>query len=334
MTLRCPDTSSRETRDGARMKTRYLLLSFVSLLACSTPDSAPAPAETRSTSTPSALEAAHEAYLQSDWLTMSDRLRDVLLDRAASALVRENAFELLDKAYEATNGKLPSRFEKPKGVRVIKLGSSRGQHAWATYRTNFLYLQVDPGLGPHVTDIVVRTLPGPAVLDRAGGIGEVRVTPLAEEGIDEVVIEAKNVTTPVEDGVASIHVGFDDGRVIDTWTLVRGLASSASPEISVPSTSMTFSEESPTFEWTAFRSPEYAPFEGRTLSVYVSEDKTDKTAWDHWTGEPGELSRIKVAKKLAPGSYWLAITAGEERMFGPIRMSRQSQRGVPFSIVR
>jgi hypothetical protein len=331
MTLRCPDTPLVETRDGARMKTRYLLL--LSLFACSSPEKGPAP-EPETRGAPSALEAAHEAYLRSDWLTMTDRIHDVLLDRTSTALVNENAFELLDKAYEATNGKLPSRFEKPKGVRVIKLGSSRGQHAWATYRTSFLYLQVDPGLGPHVTDIVVRSLPGPAILDRAGGLGEVRVTPLPDEGIDEVVIEAKNVTTPIADGVASIHVAFDDGRVIDTWTLVRGLASSASPEIQVPSTSMTFAEESPTFEWAPFRSPEYAPFEGRTLSVYVSEDKTDHAVFDHWTGEPGELSRLKVTKKLAPGSYWLAITAGEERMFGPIRMSRQSQRGVPFSVVR
>lgn len=333
MTLRSPDTSFRASGHGGGMKTHHLLaLSlFPSLLACSAPETAPPP-EARSNA--SALEAAHEAYLKADWLTMEDRLHDVLLDRTSSELVRENAFDLLDKAYEATSGKLPSRFTMPKGVRIIKLGSSRSQHAWGTNRTNFLYVQVDPGMGAHVTDITVRSLPGPPVLDRASGLGDVRVTPQVAQGIDEVVIEAKKVTTALADGVASIHLAFDDGRVVDTWVLVRGLASSASPEVAVPSTSMTFADESPTFEWTPFRSPEYAPFEARTLSIYVNEDKSDATAWDHWTGEPGETSRIKVAKKLAPGSYWLAVTAGEERSFGPIRLARQSQRGVPFSIVR
>jgi hypothetical protein len=105
MTLRSPDTSQRETRDGARMKTRTALFLSASMFACSAPEAAPPPPETRAT-TPSALEAAHEAYLKSDWLTMNDRLHDVLVDRTTSPLVKENAVELLDKAYEATNGKL------------------------------------------------------------------------------------------------------------------------------------------------------------------------------------------------------------------------------------
>src|SRR5205085_10148909 len=89
---------------------------------------------------PSSLDAAHEAYLRSDWLTMNDRLRDVLVDRSSTELVRENALELLDKAYEASKGKLPSRFELPPGFAVIKLGSKRGKHPFSTFRTNYLYV--------------------------------------------------------------------------------------------------------------------------------------------------------------------------------------------------
>lgn len=37
---------------------------------------------------------------------------------------------------------------------------------------------------------------------------------------------------------------------------------------------------------------------------------------DRWTAEPGELSKTKIDKKLAPGSYWFALSAGENRKFG------------------
>jgi hypothetical protein len=336
MTLRCPDTRARETRDGARMKTRtLLLLSVVSLFACSSPEDAnapPPPVETRST--PSALEAAHEAYLRSDWLTMTDRIHDVLLDRSSTGLVKENAFELLDKGYEATQGNLPSRTTLPAGMRVVTLGSMRGQHAYATYRTIYLYVKLDRGLGTHVKDISVRTQPGDVpVLDRAAGIGDVRLTPQPGEDVDEVVLEAKDVPSALPDGVATIRVSLDDGRQLDSWIIARGMASSASPEIATPTQSATFADPSPTFQWTPFRSPEYAPFEYRVLSVYVENEQTKKVAFDHWTMLHGDLASIKVDKKLDPGSYWLALTAGEDRKFGPINLARTSQRGVPFSVV-
>lgn len=331
MTLRCPDTSFGGTRDGARMKTRYLLL--LSLFACSSPEPTSAsPAETRST--PSALEAAHESYLRNDWLTMSDRIHDVLLDRASTTLVKENAFELLDKAYEATHGNLPSRLKLPPGIQVITLGSMRGQHAYATYRTIYLYVKLDRGLGTHVKDISVRTQPDNLpVLDRAAGIGDSRLTPQEGENVDEVVLEAKDVSAALPDGVATIRVTLDDGRAVDTWVLARAMGSSASPEVASPTQSATFADPSPTFEWTPFRSPEYAPFEYRTLSVYVENEQKKSVAFDHWTMNYGDLARIKVDKKLEPGSYWLALTAGEDRKFGPINLARTSQRGVPFSIV-
>jgi hypothetical protein len=210
----------------------------------------------------------------------------------------------------------------------------RGQHQWATYRTIFLYVKLDQGLGAHVKQMSLRTQPGNlAVLDRASGIGDVRLTPQPGEKADEVVLEAKNVDAALADGVARIHVSLDDGREVDTWVLVRGMSSSASPEIATPIPSATFSDPSPTFEWTPFHSPEYAPFETRTLSVYVSDEQTKTAAFDRWMANPGELARMKVEKKLAPGSYWLAISAGEVRKFGPIHLARTSQRGVPFSIV-
>lgn len=335
MSLRSPDTSARGARQGAGMNIRsFLSLSVLGLVACSEagPNPAPAkPAEAPAVA-PSSLDAAHEAYLKGDWLGVGDRIRDVLLDRTSGDLAKANALELLDKSYEATEGKMPSRFTLPRGFLAMKLGALRGQHAWSTYRTLFLFLRFEKGLGAHVKDVTVRSLPaGTVLLDRASGTGALRLSP--QEDSDEVVLEAKDVAGPVPDGVTSIHVTLDDGREADTWVLARGLGSSASPEITTPSQSATFTEASPTFAWSPFVSPEYARFEDRTLSIYVSDEKSKKVAFDHWIWQPGDLARIKVEPKLAPGSYWLALTAGEERGFGPVRLARSSQRGVPFSVV-
>lgn len=331
MTLLSRDTSVGETRDGARMKTLPLLVTVISLVGCS-PERADAPPKEEPRPVPSSLEGAQEAYLKSDWLTMDDRLRDVLVDPASSALVRDNAFELLDKAYEATSGKLPSRYTLPPYVRTITLGSMRGEHRWATYRTIFFYAQVEKGLGEHVQDLTVRTEPDHAVvLDRATGVGKWRVTP--REKFDEVLLELQNAAAPLPDGVTTLRLSLDDGRLVDTWTFVRGLGSSAAPEVTTPVPETTLSDPSPTFEWKPFRSPEYAPFEDRALSIYTSDDKTKTTALDHYVWQPGELSQWKVDKKLAPGSYWVAFTMQEERTFGAIRLARNSQRGIPFTIV-
>ena len=337
MTLRSPDTSPRGTGQGAPMNLRTLLpLSLVCLFACSEVEpsrSTEVPRGDKRGAAPASLEAAHEAYLKGDWLGVGDRIRDVLLDRSAGDLARANAFELLDKSYEATEGHMPSRFALPRGFLAMKLGSLRGQHAWATYRTIFLFLRFEKGLGAHVKDVTVRSLPaGTVVLDRAAGIGNLRVTPQPDS--DEVVLEAKDVAGPLPDGVTAIRVTLDDGREADTWVLARGMASSASPEIATPAPSATFADGNPTFAWAPFRSPEYATFEDRTLSVYVSDETSKKTAFDHWVWQPGELAKVKVDPKLEPGSYWLALTAGEERGFGPVRLARSSQRGVPFSVVR
>jgi hypothetical protein len=210
----------------------------------------------------------------------------------------------------------------------------RGQHQWATYRSIFVYVKVDRGLGAHVKHVSLSALPGPAILDSAAGIGDREDIQLTDESADEVKLEVKKVDAPLPDGVAQLHVSLDDGRALDTWVLVRGMGSSASPEVSLPAPSAALADPSPTFEWTPFRSPEYAAFEARSLSVWVSEERSNTAAFDRWMMLPrNEIGSMKVDKKLAPGNYWVAFTFGENRKFGPINLTRASQRGVPFSIV-
>src|SRR5207249_4010906 len=102
----------------ARMRTLKLLLFVIAFTACRTSpsisdDPAPSPRST-------ALDAAHAAYLQGNFLAMAQRIRDVLTDVKADPLARENALGLLEKAYEEQDGKLPADWKLPRGFEVIR----------------------------------------------------------------------------------------------------------------------------------------------------------------------------------------------------------------------
>src|SRR4051794_10682473 len=119
MTLHCHDTRVSPSMHSPRMNNSILLSALVTCAVACT-DASPArqnepPPPPAAASAPGALQAAHDAYLEGDFLAVGDRVRDVLLDARSSELVKENALELLDKAYEVQKGKLPLRFVLPPG---------------------------------------------------------------------------------------------------------------------------------------------------------------------------------------------------------------------------
>lgn len=319
-----------------------VIATAVSLVACggSPSTSEPAPAGPLPTSAPGALQAAHEAYLAGDFVALGERIHDVLLDPSSGQLAKENALELLDKAFEAQNGKLPSRFRFPEQIAGMELGVTRGQNVYSAYRAMYLWVRVPEGLAARVTNITVRRLPGEPLLDQAAGRGKVKLRH-DKVGFEDIVLEAVNLESLPADGVFSIRIDIDGSPVVDTWVLGSRLVASSTPEVSAPTPSESLPSGNPTVRWTPFHSPESAAFEDRTLSVYIQDVKAKAAAWDLWTNAPGELGAVRVGEhdgaaktKLAPGSYWLALTAGENRVFGPITIARKSQAGVPFNVVK
>lgn len=316
-----------------------LALSVVGCTESSPSDRAPAaPAAPSPVAAPSALDAAHAAYLSGDYLTVGDRIRDVLLDPGAGRLARENALELLDASYEATRGKMPSRLVLPPEIKNPKLGVVHGKNAGTPYGSVFLYVRVPEGMGARIAEMTVRRLPGEVVLDRASAKLSIRHD---APGFEDVVLERVGADGPFEDGVYSMRVAIDGGPVAEGWFLARRMVSSAVPEIASPTHQEVLSDPNPTIRWTPFRSPEYATWEQRVLSVYVGDAVKETQAWNLWTDVPGEIGAVRVGldarapkTTLAPGSYWLALSGSEERMFGPLRLSRNSRSGVPFSVVR
>jgi hypothetical protein len=299
------------------------------------PPSSPSP-----TSAPGALQAAHEAYLGGDFIAVGERIHDVLLDPSSGELAKDNALELLERSFAAQNGKLPARFALPDQIGGMELGLMKGQAAHGEYRALYLFVRVRAGLASRVTNITVRHLPGDLLLDKASGRGKIKLRH-DKPGFEDIVLEAINVESLPADGVFSIRVEIDGAPVMDSWVLGSKLVATTTPEIASPAPSESLADENPTVRWTPFHSPEHAPFEDRTLSVYVHDPKANKAAWDLWTDRPGDLAVLRIGDhdgtaktKLAPGSYWLAFTAGENRSFGPVTLARKSQAGLPFNVVK
>jgi hypothetical protein len=298
----------------------------------------PAPSAPPS-SAPAGLESAHNAYLDGDYLTMSERIRDVLLDPASSELVKQNAYELLDKGYEATNGKLPSRLTLPAGYVDLEYRATHGttQHG----ARDRIMMRGRARDASHLKGLTLRRLPDQTILlDKQSGKGKFDLRD-DEPGFKDFVLELEKVPALPEDGVFTVRMELDDGSVTEGWFIGRALTSSATPEVKSPSPSASLSDPNPIVSWTPFRSPQYAPYERRTLNIWIGLENDDGMSWNLWTGEPGELSSAKVgahpgtpSTKLVPGEYWLSVAAGENRKFGPVRLQRESQTVMPIHIVR
>src|SRR5207249_6422064 len=114
---------------------------------------------------PSALSAAHEAYLEGDFVRMGERIRDVLLDPSADGRVKDNAYALLDKAYESQGGKLPSSFVLPPPFSgVMGFGVTRGTNPHRSWFKTYATVPIRDA--SRLRGFTVKRLPDEVILDK------------------------------------------------------------------------------------------------------------------------------------------------------------------------
>lgn len=335
------------------MKTRItgsalLTVVITSLAACTSPGSG---SESRSQpsgegnasspaprAVPGALDAAHTAYLEGDFIAVAERIRDVLLDPGSSDLVKENAYALLDKSYEVNKGHLPVRFTLPEGYVHLDYGAIRGATRHGPFYEIFVRGRARDA--SHLKGVTLKRLPDEVLLDKRSGKGKFDLRD-DEPGYKDFVLEVKEVPALPADGVFTIRLELDDGTVSESWFIAHGLASSASPEVKSPAPSAALSDPNPVVSWVPFRSPEYVPFEERILNIWAGRDGDEANAWNFWTADPGDLATLKLGNhpgtpsvKLPTGDYWLSVGVFERRAFGPIHLNRASTTALPFHLVR
>jgi len=117
-----------------------------------------------------ALDAAHRAYLEGDWIAVGERVRDVLLDPSSSELVKQNAYELLDRSYEATKGTLPTAYGLPPGFVDLQYGAINGTTPHGTFSK--IWVRGRTVDASRLVGLTLRRLPDDApLLDKNRGQG-------------------------------------------------------------------------------------------------------------------------------------------------------------------
>lgn len=278
---------------------------------------------------PPSLQQAHDAYLAGDYLLTARHIKSTLLDPTSTDVAKENAYELLDATYVATNGKIPSGYKLPTAVKHVVFGVQHGESKFGPYRSVHLWARVPMDFASKVTELRVDRADGTTLMKN----GMPNTTfEVKGENKDEVALRLNGVDAPLPDGVYSIHISMNAAPIVDTYVIARHLESSAAPTVTSPGAVIT--EGAPTVKFAPFHSPEFADYEARSINFYVEEKDTHTVRWTKWTGSPDDLNGTATGEPLKSGSYWLAVSASERRSFGPIELDRSSQTGIPFDVVR
>lgn len=288
------------------------------------------------------LSAAHDAYLTGDFATMGERIRDVLLDPGLTALARDNALELLDKAYTVTGGSLPSRFRAPAAVQDLQYlcreyvfpgGKSKFQIRFAGSMKD----------ASDLISLTVRHLPDGLVMDKQTNPATFAVRrdpPSKQRGLEEFVIDSPGLDAPPADGVVTVRLTLKDGTVSEGFIIAHGLGSTARPTILSPAPSDSLTDGNPILRWSAPERFGLPAFEhGRTVIHVSRADDYDTAVWvtardDVAAGEVrlGSSEGIPPTT-LTPGTYEVFVSPGEFRSFGPVELARASRVGRMFHVV-
>ena len=279
---------------------------------------------------PESLQKAHDAYIAGDYSLTARYIKSTLLDPTSTEIAKENAYELLDATYVATNGKIPTGYKLATAVRRVVFGVQHGESKFGPYRSMHLWARVPGGFGSKVTEMRVDRADGTTVFKNGMPNTTFEVKKPSES---EVTLSVNEVTEPLPDGVYTVHIEINGAPIVHTWFIARHLESSAVPTVTSPGPVIR-GEGAPTVKFAPFQSPESADYEARSMNFYIEEKDTRAVKWTKWTDKPEELNGAATGEPLEPGSYWLAVTASERRSIGPIEIERGSQNGMSFEVVR
>jgi len=269
-----------------------------------------------------ALKEAHKAFLKDDYATMTVRLKNVLETSDEDA--KQNALQLLEKAYEARGGNVPADWKLPSEISRLTFFLRRQRTPDGdTFGVKLMGTASQKGV---IKQLQVVQYPSRTILDKENGIGS------WEEEVDlgngpEFQLQALRQPDPVSDGLYLLNLELANGKSTHGWFIVSNLLSSDTPNVSVPAAGQTFMTPNPTLKWEDFHSPEYKSFERRSLWLAT----WGSTHWETYLDDPS-LTEITVGKSLADGQYSFLVGYREIRRFGDLRLARQSFSGVPFYV--
>ncbi len=288
------------------------------------------------------VREAHEAYVAADWPRMTSAIRGVLADGGASAAERANVLEVLEKGYEASEGRLPAEWTLPPEIVRVTLSQQYVAHAGG--RSYRLKLKASAARRDTLKRLAMTRHPDEVVVLDSDSATMERNFEQDDDGMSTFAVTTPDRDQPEQEGLYGLTFELASGTVVEGWTILSKLASTATPTLREPSPDHTYVTRTPRFAWEDFRSPQYAPFEKRNVLLYVgsweaTRDPQWLDVWSVWVDEPSVTEthigdpRGAPATGLADGRYNLGLMFHEHRVLGPVRLRRTSQTTRSFTVV-
>lgn len=290
----------------------------------------------------SPLGRAQQAYVAGDFKAMAVNLRQTLEQNPYDSVVKDNALSLLAKAYEnSADGLIPADWHLPDEIKQMKVGVKYKVKDGGHYNLRVYGSTKHRG---SIAQMQVIQYPDHVVLDKNGNIGHWNLNAQIDSLDHEYELSGDGSREPIAAGLYLLNMTLNDGTQTKGWFILEeNINSTATPKVSVPTKDQVFKTGHPTFKWSHFYSPQYRPFERRSLWAGVSRAEPPDYKWDEVFGHfeyPPTSEELTVdangepmsLAKLNPGSYVFFIDYHERRNFGDLVITRDSITGRDFKV--
>jgi hypothetical protein len=180
---------------------------------------------------------------------------------------------------------------------------------------------------------------GTTVMDSLAGVGTWSESP-TDEGLVEVELESDETDVPLEPGVYEIRLEIAGADSEGLWFVLHDQVASSTPVVGAPLAGAQVQSRNPTVSWDDPVRPEDRAYESTSVFVMVldlaSYPHAD-SAWSLWTSSPLRMTVLgsdagQGVTALDDGNYWLSVTYGRHRRFGPITIGRLGRTALPFQV--
>lgn len=286
----------------------------------------------------SRLDNVHKAFLAKDFTKMAGEMKKTLLAAPNDSLTKENIFGVYRKAAELQGSAgLPADWKLPSEIKRMKVVARRNEG-------QFYSIKVQGNL---VTTAsieqlqVTRFADNAVMIDKSAGVGGWFEKPSELTHDREYWSESRKTSSPPATGLYLIKVALKSGKTVDGWFILDDqMIPSATPEITSPAVEESLRTVNPTFKWIDFRSPQYKPYEQRSMWVAVYNYGSFETLWSLFQKTPSSQEATVSRRdgngvdELNEGHYRVTVSYSEMHRFGDLVIGREATTNRNFSIQR
>lgn len=314
--------------------TRLLLISASTLgvVACGT-DLEPS----RSVWRPSpSLQRAHDALLDRHYQGVTKAAEEALRFETLDAPSADHLWQLLDVAYEETEGRLPSDWRPPTEISGITVEQLLDHRLGASSEYE-LRLAVRTKGAADLAQAELLSARGLALLDSKRDRYEV------EEEVDGYLhwVVAPRQARPIRPGAYRLRLSLATGEVTEGWVVLQDLRSSETPRVEAIGDQ---ADQRPLLHFELPSLPERADFEKVSLVVYAGTWRPDRSPeWKtEWLMVSEDLSLTEVqlgdarlgrgVESFPRGRHHAGVTLRMDRRWGPVTVRRLVRSGQAFAV--